>query len=148
TEAYFGESDPASHAYNGRTDRNEIMFGPPGRTYVYLCYGVHHLLNITTRSEGRPGAVLIRSLKPLEGLDEMKMNRDVREKKELTTGPGKVSQAMGIDVGDSDVDVTKDDSKIKILKRDKISDIGTSPRIGVEDQSELRFFKDGSDFIS
>jgi DNA-3-methyladenine glycosylase len=76
-EAYRGNRDPASHAYMGRTKRNEVMFGEAGHAYVYFTYGFHHLLNITTESPGTPGAVLIRALEPREGVGEMARNRGV-----------------------------------------------------------------------
>ncbi|GAH90627.1 unnamed protein product [marine sediment metagenome] len=72
TEAYYGQDDPASHAYGGKTPRSEIMFGKPGIAYVYMCYGMYYLLNVVTENEGKPGAVLIRALKPLWGIDIMK----------------------------------------------------------------------------
>jgi DNA-3-methyladenine glycosylase len=76
TEAYFGEEDPASHAYNGPTKRSGVMYGDPGVLYVYLCYGMHHMLNIVTETRGRPGAVLIRAAEPLYGIRIMQERRN------------------------------------------------------------------------
>jgi len=89
TEAYTGRRDRASHAHRGLTARNAPMFGPPGRAYVYLIYGVHHCLNVVTREAGYPAAVLIRALEPLEGLEGPDRRCD---------GPGRLTRAMGIDL--------------------------------------------------
>jgi DNA-3-methyladenine glycosylase len=97
TESYGGEDDPASHAYKRPTDRNAVMFGPPGYFYIYLCYGMHFLLNISTREEGCPSAVLIRALEPLDGVDLMKEKRGLSGPAGLTSGPGRLTRALGID---------------------------------------------------
>lgn len=95
TEAYAGPEDRASHAYNNhRTARTEVMFGEGGRAYVYLCYGIHPLFNIVTHSEGIPHAILIRALHPTLGLETMKRRR--KGSTNLCSGPGTLSQAMGI----------------------------------------------------
>lgn len=97
TEAYFGPDDPASHAAarTGRTQRNAPMFGPPGTVYVYRIYGLHRCLNVVTDVEGLPSAVLIRALEPLEGLDSMLARRG---REPLAKGPGRLAEALGIDV--------------------------------------------------
>jgi DNA-3-methyladenine glycosylase len=111
-EAYLGAGDPASHAANGPTRRSAIMFGPPGVAYVYLIYGMHHCLNVVTEREGRAGAVLIRALEPLRGVEVMAGRRRVRlaarrqagarvrraAYRQLCNGPGKLCQALGIDL--------------------------------------------------
>ena len=79
TEAYYGPGDPASHAFRGMTPRSSIMFGEAGIAYVYLCYGVYRLLNVVTEKKGNPGAVLIRSLKPLRGIEVMKRRRKLKD---------------------------------------------------------------------
>lgn len=97
TEAYCGRNDKACHAYNNkRTKRTEVMYGDPGRAYIYLCYGIHHLFNVVTNRNGLADAVLVRAVKPLEGIDIMKMRRGMKKSKNLTNGPGKFTQAMGI----------------------------------------------------
>jgi DNA-3-methyladenine glycosylase len=99
-EAYAGPEDSASHARFGATDRNAPMWGPPGRAYVYLCYGVHHMLNITAESSGRAAAVLIRSCEPIAGLDEITRRRGGGHAgAALLAGPGKVGAALGLDTG-------------------------------------------------
>jgi len=98
TEAYGGSDDPASHAYRGRTERNAVMFGLAGFAYVYISYGVNHCLNVTAERVGKAGAVLIRALEPIEGIDSMIDNRPNARGKlvSLTNGPGKLCQAMKI----------------------------------------------------
>ncbi len=97
TEAYRGIDDRACHAFGGRrTPRTEVMYKPGGAAYVYLCYGMHHLLNVVTGPKDVPHAVLIRALRPLKGLELMKERRKGREP--LASGPGTVTQALGITV--------------------------------------------------
>lgn len=96
TEAYTQE-DSACHAHRGRTKRSEVMFGPPGRAYVYLCYGIHQMLNIVTEAEGTAAAVLIRSCEPLAGLDLVRERRGGKSGPVLLTGPGKVGAALALD---------------------------------------------------
>ncbi len=97
-EAYGGPEDSASHARHGRTPRNAPMWGPPGRAYLYLCYGVHWMLNVVTGPEGRAAAVLIRGAEVLEGLDPvLARRRALRAAATLCAGPGKVAQALGLD---------------------------------------------------
>ena len=98
TEAYGGITDQASHAYGGRrTKRTEIMYAPGGNAYIYLCYGIHHLFNVVTNVKDVPHAVLIRAIEPKEGLSTMLIRRK-KEKSEstITSGPGSLTQAMGI----------------------------------------------------
>jgi len=98
TEAYCGETDKACHAHlNRRTKRTEIMFGPGGHAYVYLCYGIHHLFNIVTNVKGKADAVLIRAIEPTEGVEVMQQRRDMQKlQPRLTAGPGSLSKALGI----------------------------------------------------
>jgi len=96
-EAYLGGEDAASHAFRGPTPRNRSMFGPPGFAYVYLIYGVHYCLNIVTGPEGNGQAALIRALEPLAGVELMRANRGRVTERDLTNGPGKLCQALGID---------------------------------------------------
>jgi DNA-3-methyladenine glycosylase len=101
TEAYLGPEDPASHAAEriGRTPRNESMFGPPGRAYVYRSYGMHWCLNVVTGEEGSPAAVLIRGLDPIQGIGTMRERRGGAEP--IGAGPGRLCQALGV-TGDLD----------------------------------------------
>jgi len=111
TEAYFGREDPGSHASRGMTPRNRLMFGKPGFAYVYFTYGNHWMFNIVTEKSGVPGAVLIRALEPLEGEEEMENNR---KRKDLTSGPGKLTQALGINKNHNGLDLTG--NRIYVLK--------------------------------
>lgn len=97
TEAYCGRGDKACHANNGkRTPRTEVMFGNPGHAYIYLCYGIHHLFNVVTNKEGLADAVLVRAVYPEIGVDLMRLRRGVTPFQNLTNGPGKFTQALGI----------------------------------------------------
>lgn len=97
-EAYTGPEDPASHAWEriGRTPRNDPMFGPPGIAYIYRSFGIHWCLNVVAGAEGFPAAVLIRALEPLDGVDLMRRRRNVRRERDLTSGPGRLTQALAI----------------------------------------------------
>ena len=106
TEAYFGTQDPASHAYRGVTPRNQVMFGAPGISYVYFTYGSHHCLNVVTEKEDVAGAVLIRSLEPIDGVAIMRKRRGNVNEEQLTNGPGKLTQAFGITREHSGIDLT------------------------------------------
>lgn len=96
TEAYLGNGDQACHAWRGMTERNRAMFGSPGRLYVYFTYGCHYLANIVSEPEGSAGAVLLRALEPVEGIGLMQERRKQKKELSLMSGPGKLTQAMGI----------------------------------------------------
>ena len=102
-EAYFGERDPASHSFAGKTARNAVLFGPPGYAYVYFIYGMHYCLNVSCEPEGRAGGVLFRALEPISGLEAMAVARGLprpapssKAAIALTSGPGRMCQAFGI----------------------------------------------------
>jgi len=96
-EAYRWPGDTACHARSGRTDRNAAIWGPPGRAYVYLCYGVHNMLNVVTGADGEAQAVLIRACEPVEGLEMIRTRRGGKTGPALLAGPGKVGQALDLD---------------------------------------------------
>lgn len=106
-EAYKGFEDPASHAYKGKTSRNKVMFGKAGHAYIYFTYGNHYLLNVTTEKVGIPGAVLIRALEPLAGLEVMLKLRGVGNVNNLTNGPGKLTKALNITGELNGLDLTR-----------------------------------------
>jgi DNA-3-methyladenine glycosylase len=149
TEAYRGERDPASHAYRGKTDRNGIMFGPPGHAYVYFSMGVHHCLNVTTEPEGIPAAVLIRALEPVDGVEVMERNRGVGDRLRLTSGPGNLTEAMDIDRGLNGEDLVLS-SMLYLDSGQKVEDVGTSSRVGIcrGISFKWRYFDRGSPYVS
>jgi len=132
TEAYIGENDLACHASRGLTPRTAIMFGPPGRAYVYFIYGMHYCLNVVTEREGFAAAVLIRALEPLEGLPSMRARRGDRPDHEVADGPGKLCQALQITRELNGVDLVTSDVLL-IEAGSAIPDAGvlTTPRVNV-----------------
>jgi DNA-3-methyladenine glycosylase len=105
TEAYH-DSEPACHAFVGLTARTKTLFGPPGRAYVYRSYGIHALLNAVCEPAGVGAAVLIRALEPLEGIELMRERRGIEPIEQLCSGPGKLTQALGIELGENDTALT------------------------------------------
>jgi DNA-3-methyladenine glycosylase len=132
TEAYTGPGDPASHAGRGPTPRSAIMFGPPGRAYVYFCYGMHHLLNVVTENAGTAGAVLVRGLEPGEGLERMRINRGRNAREGLLDGPGKISRALKISLELNGWDLTRGEELYITRGRRKSGEtIIAGPRVGI-----------------
>jgi DNA-3-methyladenine glycosylase len=146
-EAYDQE-DPASHAYRGRTPRNETMFGPPGHAYVYRSYGVHWCLNLVCGPEGVPEAALICALEPTAGLEQQRRRRDVDDPRALCSGPGKLCQALAI-TRDHD-GLALDAPPFRLEPRRDVPDIVTGPRIGLTRATELswRYALSGSPYLS
>ena len=134
TEAYIGEDDPACHAAPGRTRRNEPLYGPPGIAYVYLNYGIHYLVNAVTEADGRPAAVLIRALQPIDGIPLM-MTRRFRDARRgdvasLCRGPGNLTKALGITIAENRLDLV--DSQLGIEDRGiRVEAVMCGPRIGI-----------------
>jgi DNA-3-methyladenine glycosylase len=149
TEAYRGSKDPASHAYRGRTRRNAVMFGEGGHAYVYFSYGFHWCLNLTTEPAGRAGAVLVRAVEPIEGLEMMLRNRGLDSDVHVADGPGKLTQALGIDSGLNAEDLITSD-RLFVEEGKKVKGIGSSSRVGIRRGVEFkwRFFVKGSGFVS
>ena len=133
TEAYRGQEDLACHARVGKTPRTEIMFGPPGRTYIYFVYGMHWLLNFVTEDDGFPGAVLIRAIIPKEGLDIISRRRNGQPKKQWTNGPAKICQAMNIDNQLNGINISARNAQVYVENGVGIKSelIQASPRVGL-----------------
>ena len=156
TEAYRGPDDKACHAYgNRRTARTEVMFGPGGHAYVYLCYGIHHLFNVVTAPEGQAHAVLIRAIEPLENVGRMLQRRQrPAPTPQLTSGPGVMSKALGITIADTGLDLLDPHGPIWIEDpRQQQTRIGSGPRIGVDYAEECalwpwRFWIEGNEWVS
>lgn len=159
TEAYLGADDPGSHAATkGITRRNAVMYGPPGRAYVYFTYGNHHMLNVVTEREGVAGAVLIRAIEPLEGLEVMASRRAAGRGAaaaplcdlDLANGPGKLAAALGIDLG-SNGSPLDGSATLSVLEGPPAgSSVVVSGRIGLSAGSEmpLRFHLEGDPHVS
>jgi DNA-3-methyladenine glycosylase len=147
TEAY-DRRDPASHSFSGPTARNEVMFGPPGRAYVYRSYGIHWCLNFVCREEGHGAGVLIRAIEPLQGLDVMRARRGLDESRLLCSGPGRVGQALGITRELNGCRL--DRAPFKVLAAAEQQRVVAGPRIGISKAVEVhwRFGLAGSRFLS
>lgn len=149
TEAYLGEDDPASHAFGGRTPRNQIMYGLPGHAYIYFIYGNHHCLNFVTEQEGYPAAVLVRALHPLSGVEIMQQNRGRVSIENLTNGPGKLCQALQIDGTLNGISLGSEQLYL-LERREQPKNIAVSARIGVSQgrNNKWRFFLKNDPYVS
>jgi DNA-3-methyladenine glycosylase len=142
TEAYLGLNDLAAHASRGKTERTKVIFGPPGRAYVYFIYGMHECLNVVAEPEGSPGCVLLRALEPLSGLEEMYRRRNWRGSLAgLANGPGKLTQALAITREDYGKRLDKGDLTIRTWREPPAFEIAVTPRIGIKECADwpLRF---------
>ncbi len=151
TEAYIGEHDPACHAAVGRTKRTVPLYGLPGMSYVYFVYGVHWCFNAVTRAEGLPSAVLVRAVEPLKGIDLMRSRRGSRiNDVNLTNGPGKLCEALGINGTLNGVSLQRGDLVIRAGEAVNDADIVEGPRIGITKAVDwpLRYFIRGNRWVS
>ena len=152
-EAYLGSLDPASHAFRGKTNRNEVMFRAGGYLYVYFTYGMHFCCNVVTQSEGTGHAVLIRAVEPVKGIELMRRNRGLPGGKieDLCSGPAKLCQAFGIGRAENGTDLCADEMWIGrgATQRDRIA-VGQSPRIGITSGQthQWRYFVKENRFVS
>ncbi|QGN34684.1 DNA-3-methyladenine glycosylase [Microlunatus sp. Gsoil 973] len=150
-EAYDGAVDPASHAYNGKTDRNFVMFGPAGHLYVYFTYGMHHACNVSAGPVGRGCGVLLRSGEVIAGHDEARQRRGSRiVDRDLARGPGRLAQALGITRADNGADLLHG-GEIGLTPRiDPVTKINTGPRVGITKAVDLpwRFWIADSPYVS
>lgn len=153
TEAY-SDRERGCHAYKGMTARNKVMFDVGGRAYIYLCYGIHQMMNVVTNEKGKADAVLIRALKPLAGIEDMLQRAKTNSIKGLTSGPGKLTKALGIgrELNGQSLkgsEIWIEDQGITIARRHVVS----SPRIGIDYAGEdallpWRFSLKGSEWVS
>jgi DNA-3-methyladenine glycosylase len=146
-EAYH-QTDPAAHSFGGRTERNAVMFGPPGYAYVYRSYGIHWCLNFVCEPEGVASAVLIRALAPTHGLAIMRRRRGVADERLLCSGPGRLSEALGIT--DAQYGLPLDNPPFEIFARADDVEVAVGPRIGLTKAIEhpWRYGLRGSRFVS
>ena len=150
TEAYTGAADPASHAFRGRTARNAIMFGPAGHAYVYFTYGMHYCLNVTAEVPGTAGAVLLRALEPLAGVEIMRDRGDRGPEIRLLSGPGKIGRAFGLTLEDNGRDFTRGPLGLAAGLPVRDPEVAISRRIGISRAVDLpyRFAVSGSRSVS
>jgi DNA-3-methyladenine glycosylase len=148
TEAYLFKDDPGCHAHKGETVRNAPMFGPAGRTYVYLIYGMYHCINIVSGKTGEGEAVLLRALEPVGGIPLMQRRRKTKKIENLCNGPGKLTQAFGITKKHNNLSLLE--GPIQVFDNKKKYEITCATRIGLSagKELELRFFIKDSKFIS
>jgi DNA-3-methyladenine glycosylase len=163
TEAYLGQGDAAAHSASGRTPRNAVLFGPPGRVYVYFIYGNHYCLNVSCLPDGVAGGVLFRALEPVSGIDEMAKARgieaanesDVKKVsflKKISSGPGRLSEALGVTrIRDNGKNLASARSDLRIVDDGcRVRRVTVTPRIGIVKSAEepLRYFIAGNPFVS
>ena len=149
TEAYLGLHDAASHAYRGISERNQVMFGSPGHAYVYFIYGMYDCVNVVCEGKGNPGAVLIRAIEPLFGVELMQIRRPgAKRLREIASGPGKLTIALGITRALNGADVTKGSLVVRDRRGGEAFEIVAGPRIGITKCADwpLRFTIAGNEF--
>ena len=151
TEAYTGTDDPASHAAIKMTDRNKLMFGQVGISYVYFTYGMYFMFNVVAKKKTEDaGAVLIRALEPINGIKIMELNRHVKNELNITNGPGKLTKALVIDKKFNGIDMTKK-GKLYITNFERRrEEISASTRVGISFamDKKWRFYLKGNKFVS
>ena len=146
-EAYH-HTDPAAHSYGGRTERNAVMFGPPGYAYVYRSYGVHWCVNFVCEAEGSASAVLIRALEPSEGLAAMRRRRGLKDERLLCAGPGRLTEALGLTQRHNGLALDKPPFELR-ARMEKVA-LAIGPRIGITKATDKpwRYGLKGSRFLS
>jgi DNA-3-methyladenine glycosylase len=146
-EAYH-QTDPAAHSYRGRTERNAVMFGPPGHLYVYRSYGIHWCANLVCEAEGSASAVLLRALEPTRGLAAMAGRRGLDDPRLLCSGPGRLCEALGITRAHNGAAL--DRPPLAIFARENPPEIAVGPRIGITKAVDMpwRYGMKGSKFLS
>lgn len=144
-EAYDGSNDPGSHSYRGPTRRNEVMFGPPGHLYVYFTYGMHHCCNVVCGPEGSASAILLRAGEVVDGLERARARRGRSTDRDLARGPGRLCQALGIDLHDNGLDLQG-----VLDLGDPPGEVSTGPRVGLRHAADRpwRFWLTGDPTVS
>jgi len=154
TEAYLGiGSDPASHAHGGPTNRNQSMFGPPGRLYVYRSYGIHLCLNLVCEPRGEGAAVLVRALEPLAGIEAMRGNRGIaaaQKDRLIAAGPGRLTEALGVGIEMDGESVIRGPLVVRSARGASAPSVVTAPRIGISKAVDrpFRFCAEASHWLS
>jgi len=146
-EAYH-HTDPAAHSFNGQTERNAIMFGPPGFAYVYRSYGIHWCVNFVCEEAGSASAVLIRAIEPIEGIATMRRRRGQRDLRLLCSGPGRLCEALAITSAHNGLAIDK--PPFLLITRERDLEVAVGPRIGITKAADLpwRYGLHGSNFLS
>ncbi|QIW09985.1 DNA-3-methyladenine glycosylase [Francisella sp. LA112445] len=151
TEAYLN-NDPASHSFSKMTQRNAMMFEKSGTSYIYFTYGMHYCMNVVTSDNGIGEAVLIRALEPIQGIDQMQINRSKTKLKDLCSSPAKLTQALNIELSDNGLDLLNTNSCIHLKFNDRLDNfnIVETQRIGISKAKEklLRFYIQDNKYIS
>jgi DNA-3-methyladenine glycosylase len=149
-EAYAGLRDPGSHAYRGPTARSGIMFGPPGRLYVYFTYGMHWCANVVTGPDGEASAVLLRAGEVVEGLELARARRPGARDRDLCRGPARLAKALDLDRGSLGLDVLDPSSPVHLLPGPPPREIAVGPRVGLSAAGETpwRFWAVGDPTVS
>jgi DNA-3-methyladenine glycosylase len=147
-EAYDGPNDPGSHAFRGRTLRNDVMFGPPGHLYVYFTYGMHYCCNVVCGPEGTPSAVLLRAGEVVEGLEIARSRRRGSTDRDLARGPARLCQALDIGRGDNGADLAHGGLTLELGK--PVAEVSTGPRVGLRGAADRpwRFWATGEHTVS
>ena len=151
TEAYLGGDDLAAHSARGVTARTRVIFGPPGHAYVYFIYGMYECLNLVAEPAGKPGCVLIRAVEPVSGIEIMQRRRPAAHTlRELASGPGRLTLALGITRALNGVDVTRGSLTVRTAGDVAPFEIEVTPRIGIRQCADwpLRYIVKGSAFVS
>ena len=148
-EAYDGPNDPGSHAHNGRTRRNEVMFGPPGHLYVYFTYGMHHCANVVVGTDGNPAAVLLRAGEVVDGVELAERRRNGVPRRDLARGPARLCQALGIDLRHNGADLRAGPLTMTVPSIAAL-EVHTGPRVGLRKAADRpwRFWVPGEPSVS
>ena len=146
-EAYDGPADPGSHAHNGRTNRNAVMFGPAGRLYVYFTYGMHHCCNVTAGPDGSPSAVLLRAGEVVDGLPTARDRRRSSDR-DLARGPARLCQVLALDLSHNGTDLLS--GRVTLTIGEPPATVRTGPRVGLRKAADRRwrFWADGEPSVS